>query len=83
LNRKHHHQISDFVEADETQITTAKPGSLTFQDPPFFSFYRGDFETVAEHIMNCYGSFKDFNIITNVPYGKQVLRPRRAKQLRK
>jgi 23S rRNA G2445 N2-methylase RlmL len=83
LNRKHHEQISDFVEAEGAEIATARVNSLVTQDPPFFSFYKGDFETIAHHILECYGSFKDFNIITNVPYGKQVLHPKRAKNLNK
>jgi hypothetical protein len=52
LNRRHHAQISDFKEDDGKAISVARPGSLITQDPPFFSFYKGDFETVGQHILN-------------------------------
>ena len=52
LNRRHHQQLSDYVEGKGSELVSSKPGSLMSQEPPFFSFYRGDFETVAGHLMN-------------------------------
>ena len=83
LNRKHYNQISDFKESNENAVSTQKIGSLIEQDPPFFSFYRGDFEVVARHIRECYGTFENFNIITNVPYGEKVMHPKRAKNTKR
>lgn len=84
LNRRFHRQVSDYVEADGNSIEhVSKPNSLISQDPPFFSFYQGDFERIGAHILDCYGSFKDFNIITNIPYGKQVLHPKQAKNMKR
>ena len=51
LNRRHHQQISDFVQDDGNAISVARPSSLIVQDAPFFSFYKGDFETVGQHIL--------------------------------
>lgn len=83
LNRAHFQQIPDFVETNEKAVSVNRQNSLISQDPPFFSFYKGDFDTVAHQIISWYGSFKDFNIITNVPYGKQVLHPKQVKNINK
>lgn len=83
LNRKFYNQISNYEESSESAVATQKAGSLIEQDPPFFSFYRGDFEVVARHLRECYGSFEHFNIITNVPYGDKVMSPKRAKNTKR
>ena len=83
MNRKYHTQISDYIENDGRAIQISQANHLISHDPPFFCFYQADFETVGAHILDCYGSFEDFNIITNIPYGKQVLHPKRAKNIRK
>ena len=83
LNRKYYNQISDYVESNETSVSLPKVGSLIEQDPPFFSFYKGDFEVVARHIRECFGSFEHFNIVTNIPYGEKVMQPKRAKNTKK
>lgn len=83
LNRRYHPQISDYVRSGDSAIEVKSTNPLISHDPPFFSFYQGDFETIGKHLLECYGSFEDFNIITNVPYGKQVLHPKRAKNVSK
>ncbi|CAI2363892.1 unnamed protein product [Moneuplotes crassus] len=82
LHRHHQDQLPS-PTSPSTTLTSSQPGSLTTQAPPFFSFYKGDFEAVAHQIHSTYGSFKDFSIITNVPYGKQILHPKQAKNLDK
>jgi 23S rRNA G2445 N2-methylase RlmL len=83
LNRQHQEQLTDFVESSERAVSHAKQNSLISQDPPFFSFYKGDFEAVGQHLLSVYGSFKDFSIITNVPYGKQVMHPKQSKNFKR
>ena len=83
LNRKYYNQISDYVESNESSVSLPKVGSLIEQDPPFFSFYKGDFEVVARHVRECFDSFEHFNIVTNIPYGEKVMQPKRAKNTKK
>jgi len=52
LNRAHFQQIPDFVETNEKAVSVNRQNSLISQDPPFFSFYKGDFDTVAHQIIS-------------------------------
>jgi len=46
---------------------------------PYLSLYHGDFQTIGSYISQ-FMDIKDFSIVTNVPYGNQILSPKAVKQ---
>jgi len=50
-----------------------------FKDPnPYLSIFHGDFQTIGSYISQSV-DIKEFTIVTNVPYGNQVLKPSEVK----